>query len=276
MSYGLGQVSGRPLLANYTALQSAIVAFESNRLTRAVVQASTSIPANVIVKAFSDAKAKAASPQPREMSEVDFYALLLGTLTQARTDLVRAKLFMYSPAAGDTAARSKFEAVLAGDMQMLQQVSGILNSMIAEGSLPTLTRLVGGTSGLGFVMIAVRTLQLVWSGIRAWRAAQLRREQFLRQQIELCEELSRRGSPCAPQRVAELRAELQQMTDSPAARFLEDVGEGLRNVTSPFDSVGQGIGRGLKIGITTISVGVGLVALWWAWPILTATRRRSE
>lgn len=272
----LGQVPAPTLLTGYSALQTAIVAFESNALTRAVVRASSGIPANVIVKAFETARTKASSAQPREMSETDVFAMLLGTLTQARTDLVRAKLFMYSTASGNTAARGKFEQILAADLQMLQQVSNILSRMVAEGAMPTLTRLIGGTSGLGFITIAISALRLVWSAIQTWQAIQVRRERYLREQIALCEELTRRGTPCTPQRVAELQAELQQLTDTPAARFLDSVGEGIRNVTSPFDNVGQGIGKGLKIGITTLSVGVGLVALWWAWPLISSTRRKRR
>lgn len=275
-SLGQVQIGGRPLLANYSSLQSAIVAFETNRLTQAIVRAASGVPANVIVKAFDDAKSKLASSTPREMSEVEFFAILLGTLTQARTDLVRAKLFMYSPAAGDSAARAKFEALMATDLQMLQQVSSVLNTMVSNGQLPSVVNLVSGTSGLGFVMIAIRGLQMIWQTLRVWKEAQRRREQYLRQQIALCEELASRGTPCRPEHVANLRAELEQLTNTASARFLEDLGEGLRNITNPFDSVGQGIGKGLKIGITTLSIGVGLIALWWAWPLISSTRRRRR
>lgn len=278
--YALGQVGGQPILGGYTALQSAIVAFESNRLTRAVIQASQSVPVNVITKAFYDTKSKLESTSPSRLSETDMYAVILGTLTQARTDLINAKMFMYSPAASDSAARGKFEQILATDLQMLQQVTSVLNRMVAEGAMPSLVRLVGATSGLGFVEIAIRAVQMAWQTLRVWREAQRRRERMLREQVQVCEELARRGTPCRVEDVARMRAELQQITDTPAARFLESMGraaegvaEAAGNVTSPFDNVGQGIGRGLKIGISLVSVGFGLVALWWAWPLISGTRR---
>lgn len=273
----LGQVTTPPILAGYTALQSLIVTFEANTLVRALVRAASGVPNSTIIRAFEAVRAKTASAQPREMSEVEVYALVLGTLTQVRTDLVRAKMFMYSPASTNVAARAKFEQILLTDAQALHQAGSVLAQLMSEGAMPTLARAAGGgVSGLGYFDIGINMLRIAWTAMRTWHAVQARRELFLREQVALCEELSRRGTPCAPERVAELQAELQQMTDTPAARFLDAVGEGIKNVTSPFDNVGRGIGTGLKIGITTLSVGLGVVVLWWAWPLLTSTRRKPR
>ena len=280
-------VGGRPLLANYTALQSAIVAFEGSRLTQAVVRATSGVPANTIVRVFQEAKAKLNSSSPSEMSEVEFFAILLGTLTQARTDLVNAKLFMYSPAAGNAAARAKFEQIMGADLQMLQQVASLMNTMLADRRLPALVSLVGGTAGLGFVMLAIDSVRLVWQGLMVWRVAQRQRELWLRQQIALCEELTSRGTPCTPERVGELRGELEQIVNTPAARFIDNVGEGARaageGIGNFFDKAGEGakgagegLGKGLKIGIATLSIGAGLIALWWAWPLISSTRRKPR
>lgn len=215
------------------------------------------------------AKRKLGRSTPQEITSGELQALIVGTMSQAKADLMNAKMFMVSSASSNARLGHVFTALLNTDVELLRQLPEIAG---ATSGGPRKNDVTKSVAGLGQV-IDLQLVTLLWSTLRTWLDLQEQRKQWLREQIALCEELADRGTPCAPERISELRAELEGIENTPFNRLLT-IGE--NGINAAGDAAGKALSAALKAVLIPVGVVAGLAVLWVAWPAISAGAKRGR